>query len=142
VWNCVCLKQLFCNQAWMDYFRETNCVSCGVDAHNKESIRQVNYQFLFREIFYRVSGMNDVIKISWCLALFHTIHWKRTWGLVCNFESCSFVQVISNWFELLRTRILLVVMNESVCACVWHVVSMDLSVIHKNSIIMMGISLL
>ncbi|KEH38166.1 DAR GTPase 2, mitochondrial isoform X1 [Medicago truncatula] len=27
-------------QVWMDYFRETNCVSCGVDAHNKESIRQ------------------------------------------------------------------------------------------------------
>lgn len=27
-------------QAWMDYFREMNCISCEVNAHNKDSIRQ------------------------------------------------------------------------------------------------------
>ncbi|KAJ1398845.1 P-loop containing nucleoside triphosphate hydrolase [Sesbania bispinosa] len=27
-------------QAWTDYFTERNCISCGVNAHNKESIRQ------------------------------------------------------------------------------------------------------
>ncbi|KAK7271620.1 hypothetical protein RJT34_27671 [Clitoria ternatea] len=27
-------------QAWMDYFRQRNCVSCGVNAHNKENIKQ------------------------------------------------------------------------------------------------------
>ncbi|XP_050917764.1 DAR GTPase 2, mitochondrial isoform X2 [Lathyrus oleraceus] len=27
-------------QVWMDYFSEMNCISCGVNAHNKDSIRQ------------------------------------------------------------------------------------------------------
>ncbi|XP_015932541.1 DAR GTPase 2, mitochondrial isoform X2 [Arachis duranensis] len=29
------------SQAWTDYFRRTNCISCGVDAHNKESIKEL-----------------------------------------------------------------------------------------------------
>ncbi|KAK7401553.1 hypothetical protein VNO78_13122 [Psophocarpus tetragonolobus] len=28
-------------KAWMEYFRERNCISCGVNAHNKESIKQL-----------------------------------------------------------------------------------------------------
>ncbi|XP_027912113.1 DAR GTPase 2, mitochondrial isoform X2 [Vigna unguiculata] len=28
-------------KAWVEYFREMNCVSCGVNAHNKENIRQL-----------------------------------------------------------------------------------------------------
>ncbi|XP_058757569.1 DAR GTPase 2, mitochondrial-like isoform X1 [Vicia villosa] len=27
-------------QVWMEYFREMNCISCGVNAHNKDSIKQ------------------------------------------------------------------------------------------------------
>ncbi|CAJ1958339.1 unnamed protein product [Sphenostylis stenocarpa] len=27
-------------KAWMEYFRQRNCVSCGVNAHNKDNIRQ------------------------------------------------------------------------------------------------------
>ncbi|XP_061339029.1 DAR GTPase 2, mitochondrial [Gastrolobium bilobum] len=27
-------------QAWTEYFRERNCISCGVNAHNKENIKQ------------------------------------------------------------------------------------------------------
>ncbi|XP_029128823.1 DAR GTPase 2, mitochondrial isoform X2 [Cajanus cajan] len=28
-------------KAWMEYFRERNCISCGVNAHNKDSIKQL-----------------------------------------------------------------------------------------------------
>ncbi|RDX70193.1 DAR GTPase 2, mitochondrial, partial [Mucuna pruriens] len=28
-------------KAWMEYFRERNCISCGVNAHNKENIKQL-----------------------------------------------------------------------------------------------------
>ncbi|KAG5000336.1 hypothetical protein JHK87_021408 [Glycine soja] len=28
-------------KAWMGYFRERNCISCGVNAHNKENIKQL-----------------------------------------------------------------------------------------------------
>ncbi|WVY99935.1 hypothetical protein V8G54_026005 [Vigna mungo] len=28
-------------KAWVEYFRERNCISCGVNAHNKENIRQL-----------------------------------------------------------------------------------------------------
>ena len=34
----------FCGKAWADYFRTRNCISCGVDAHNKESIKEVSYR--------------------------------------------------------------------------------------------------
>ncbi|TKY49510.1 DAR GTPase 2 [Spatholobus suberectus] len=28
-------------KVWMEYFRERNCISCGVNAHNKENIKQL-----------------------------------------------------------------------------------------------------
>jgi len=45
----------------VEYFREMNCVSCGVNAHNKENIRQVNCLFPFFPFFQRASGMNGLI---------------------------------------------------------------------------------